>query len=74
MLYSKGVVFEKNEFENNLYKDKLNILIIHDFHTNENQYIKIDEDYIPESISYNSKGLLIAKKINGNLKYYVFKI
>lgn len=74
ILYSKGVEFEKDEYENNLYKDKSNILIIHDLHSKENIYIIIDDDYIPESISFNSNGLLIAKKIYKNLKYYVFKI
>lgn len=74
LYYSRGVEFEKNKFENNLYSDKYKLLILKDTKSGKNQYLQIDKEFIPESLAFNSKGILIAKKRNQDIIYYVYKI
>lgn len=74
LFYSYKTEYLKNKFENSEYDDKIKYVIAKQINNTSSLYIKVDNDYLIETMSYNEKGIIFAKKIKNGLKFYIFNL
>ena len=74
LFYSHKTEYLKNKFENSAYDDKIKYVIAKQINNSSSLYIKVDNDYLIETMSYNEKGIIFAKKIKNGLKFYIFNL
>ena len=74
LFYSHKTEYLKNKFENAAYDDKIKYVIAKQINNSSSLYIQVDKDYIIETMAYNEKGIIFAKKIKNGLKFYIFNL